>query len=705
MQYSNASLDCIISPKSVAVLGASNREGSVGNAVIKNIILGGYEGRIYPVNPSSSQVSGLACYSSLLDIKDQIDLAVVITPSHTVPDVIDECGKKGVKGSLVISAGFREIGGEGAMLEQKLVQAARKYNVRVIGPNCVGFINTSKSISLNAAFTKGMPRPGNIALVSQSGAICGAILEYAKARNIGFSKVFSLGNKVDVNENHVLEYLAGDTCSKVILMYIEDLTEGGKFLEIASNVTRSGKPIIALKVGQSSIGAKAIASHTGALAGSEEAYNAVFEQAGILRVETLEELFDYAIAFAYQNPPVGDAVIVSNAGGPAVIAADAAARYHLKLCTLDENITDNLRKVLPKNAVIINPVDIIGDASHERYESALRTVLKGQGVGSCIVVSTPQMMLDVEALARVIVNISREFPNKTILSCIIGIVGIENVLKILEENSIPQYVFPESAVRALAAMYKYAALVKKEKEIVPVFDADREAVRKVLAGVRNEGRNYVYESEAMAILSAYGIPVPHSAMATTEQECLRISRQIGYPVVLKITSPDIVHKVDVGGVILGLKNENEAKEAYHHLIQNVLKAQPDARIAGVNVVEFIEHGKEVIIGMKRVPQFGSLIMFGSGGIYVHVFGDVSFKLAPLTRSTSYEMIASTKTSKLLEGVRGEKPSDIQGVVDCLQRMSQLAVEFPEILEIDVNPLMVYGEGKGCKAADARMVIS
>lgn len=705
MHYSSASLDCMVSPKSIAVLGASSREGSVGNAVIKNIILGGYKGRIYPVNPSSSQILGLNCYSSLLDIKDQIDLAVVITPSHTVPGVIEECGKKGIKGALVISAGFREIGNEGAMLEQKLVQAAKKYDVRVIGPNCVGFINTSESISLNAAFTKGMPRAGNIALVSQSGAICGAILEYAKARNIGFSKVFSLGNKVDVNENHVLEFLARDPSSKVILMYIEDLTDGGKFLEVASNITRSGKPIIALKVGQSSIGAKAIASHTGALAGSEEAYNAVFEQAGILRVETLEELFDYAIAFAYQNLPLGDAVIVSNAGGPAVIAADTAAKYHLRLCTLDENVTGELKETLPKNAVIINPIDIIGDASHERYKSALRAVLKGPGVGSCIVISTPQMMLDVEALARVIVSISREFPNKTILSCIIGIVGIENVLEILEENSIPQYVFPESAVRALAAMYRYAALVRKEKEVVPLFDVDREAVRKILEGVRNEGRNYVYESEAMVILSAYGIPVPRSAIATTEEECLQLSRQIGYPIVLKITSPDIVHKVDVGGVILGLKNEIEVEEAFHQLMQNIRKARPDARIAGVHVVEFIAHGKEVIIGMKRVPQFGSLIMFGSGGIYVHVFGDVSFKLAPLTRSASYEMITSTKASKLLEGVRGEKPSDIRAVVDCLQRMSQLAVEFPEILEIDVNPLMVYGEGKGCKAADARMVIS
>jgi len=702
-------LENVISPTNVAILGASNRKGSVSNAVTLNILRSGFTGKVYPVNPSSDEVLGLKCYESILDIKNVIDLAVIITPSRVVPQVMEECGKKGVKGAVIISAGFKESGEEGKLLEEQVASIAKRYDVRLIGPNCVGIINTSPNISLNASFTKGMPRHGNIALVSQSGAICGAMLEYAKVKNIGFSKVFSLGNKADVNENDILEMLADDASTKVILMYIEDLVDGRRFIEIASDITgekEEKKPILAMKVGESPVGAKAIVSHTGALAGSEEAYNAIFAQAGVLKVETLEELFDYAIAFAHQPIPVGEGtVVVSNAGGPAVIVADAAARYDLKLARLDESTISKLVNTLPKTASLINPIDIIGDADHIRYENTLRVALKDPNVNSCIVVVTPPVMLNVQAVAEAMTRINKEFPEKTILSSIMGLTGYEDALKILDENKIPQYAFPESAVRTLAAMQMYGSWVRRPRTGIRLFDVNREIVRNVFSKVRQEGRNYVYETEAMHVLEAYGFPVPKSMIAISEDECAKVAEGIGYPVVLKISSPDIVHKVDVGGVELNLRNAQEVREAFRRIMQNVKHKMANARIIGINVQEFLKNGKETIIGMKRDKQFGPLLMFGLGGIYVGIFKDVSFRLAPIKELSAYNMIESTKASKLLSGVRGEKPSDINSIVECLQRLSQLVTDFPEIQELDVNPLLVFEQEKGCKAVDARIVIS
>ncbi|MEM3083629.1 MAG: acetate--CoA ligase family protein [Nitrososphaerales archaeon] len=697
-----------ISPRSVAILGASNRQGSVGNAVMLNILRGKFNGKIYPVNPSNSEVLGIKCYNNVIDIDDEIDLAVIITPRKVVPQVIDECGVKGVKGAVIISAGFKESGEEGRLLEKEVTEIARRYGIRIIGPNCVGMINADPKVSLNASFTKGMPKYGNITLVSQSGAICGAMLEYAKVRNIGFSKVFSLGNKADVNENDILAQLADDRSTQVILMYIEDLADGRQFIEIASRITSEGdvrKPILALKVGESLVGAKAIASHTGALAGSAEAYNAVFAQAGVLRVETLEELFDYAVAFAYQPIPPGEGtVVVSNSGGPAVIVADTAARYNLRLTRLNKKTLHKLRSMLPETASLINPIDIVGDADHIRYYNALRAVLNDENVSSCIVLCTPALMLDVEALANAIVRINREFKEKTILSCILGVSDIERALKTLEENNIPQYAFPESAVRTLVTMGRYRSWITRPRTSVRVFDVNKDEVQTVFSGIRRQARNYVYETEAMRVLEAYGFPIPKYKIVNDEDDCVKASKEIGYPVVLKIVSPDIIHKFDVGGVELDLKNDQEVKGAFRSIMQRVKNARPNAKIIGVNVQEFMKGGKETIIGMKRDPQFGPLLMFGLGGIYVGVFKDISFRLAPIKELSAYDMIDSTKASKLLSGVRGEKPSDIRSIVECLQRLSQLVIDFPEIQEMDINPLLVFEEGKGCKAVDARIFI-
>jgi acetyl coenzyme A synthetase (ADP forming)-like protein len=703
------SFENIISPTSIAVLGASGRKGSVGNAVMCNIISGGYTGKLYPVNPSSDRILDLKCYKSILDIKDPVELAIIITPSKVVPQVMEECGKKGIKTAVIISAGFKEIGEQGKTLENRVKTIAKNYGVRLIGPNCIGFINTDPKISLNASFTKGMPKRGNIALVSQSGAICVAILEYAKIRNIGFSKVISLGNKADINEIDILTVLENDLFTKVILMYIEDLVNGREFISTASRITgeiENRKPILALKVGESSIGVKAIASHTGALAGSHEAYNAIFTQSGVLRVETLEELFDYAVAFAYQPITTmdGSTSVVSNAGGLATIVADTAARYNLKLATLSDKTITELVKILPKTASFMNPVDIVGDADHIRYENALRIVLNDQNVNSCIVLSTPQMMLNIESLADVLIKIKKEFKEKTIVSCIMAVTEMGAGLSKLDENSIPHYSFPESATRSISTMQTYKGWIRRPRTDIQVFQVDRGSVGRLFAEVRSQQRNYVHETEAMQVLHAYGIQMPQARLAPIdEDECVKLSDEIGYPVVLKIISPDIVHKVDVGGVELNLKNSQEVRAAYRRIIDSVRDS--NARIIGFHIEEFIKSGKEVIIGIKHDPQFGPLIMFGSGGIYVEVFKDVSFRLAPIRELSAHHMIESTKANKLLSGIRGEKPSDIDSVVECLQRVSQLAIDFPEIQELDINPLLVFEQGKRYRAVDARLVIS
>jgi acetyl coenzyme A synthetase (ADP forming)-like protein len=702
-------IENLVHPTSVAIIGASNRKGSVGNAVMTNILSGGFTGKLYPINPSSDTILGLKCYKNILDIDLHIDLAVIVTPNNIVPQIIEECGRKGVKAAVIISAGFKETGEQGKILEDKIKRIAKDYDMKLLGPNCIGFINTDPKILLNASFTKGMPKSGNIALISQSGAICVAMLEYAKMRNMGFSKVVSLGNKADLNENDFLAMLANDDSTKVILMYIEDLVDGRKFIETASHITgeiEKRKPILALKVGESTIGARSIASHTGALAGSQEAYKAIFAQSGVLKMETLEELFDYAMAFAYQPIPRGDGtVVVSNAGGPAIIFADAATKYNLKLSRLSEKTIKELEKVLPKTASLINPIDIIGDADHTRYENALRVVLGDSNVDSCVVISTPQMMLNMESLADVMIKINKEFKEKTILSCMMAISGIENALAKLDENKIPQYSFPESSARSIVAMQEYRSWVARPRTGIKQFKVSKDEVRTLFTKVKEKGRNYVDEVEAMQVLKSYGFQIPTYKIATNEDDCVIISEQIGFPVVLKISSPDVVHKTDIGGVELDLKNAQEVRDAFQKIMQNVRHAKANAKIAGINVEEFVKCGKEVIIGMKRDPQFGPLLMFGLGGIYVEIFKDISFRLAPIKELGARNMIESTKVNKLLSGERGERPSDIDSIIECMERLSQLVTDFSEIQEIDINPLLVFEQAKGCKVIDARIVIS
>ena len=693
------------SPKSIAIIGASEKPG-VGKTIFYNIAKH-FKGKIYPVTPSNPTVGGLTAYKNVLDIPDSVDLAVVAAPSKFTPAVIEEVGKKGIKGAIIVSAGFKEVDEAGAKLEREVGEIAKKYGIRVIGPNCLGIMSFSKDNIMNSTFLKVTPKYGNIALVSQSGAICAATVEDAEAQDIGFSKVISMGNKVDMDESDVLELLAEDEDTRVIVMYLEDIRNGRRFMEIAKEITtEKKKPIIVLKAGRTAEGAKAAASHTGALGGSDANYEAAFAQCGVIRVDTMGELFDLATAFSKQPLPDGDVVIVSNAGGPAIISTDACSRYGLKMADMS-SIKDEIAKVIPPYGSPRNPVDIVGDADYLRFEKVLLLVLAHPNVGSVVTMCTPSATLNYDDLARVLVKMSQQFPNKTILASLMGLAeGIEN-RKIMSEGGIPYYLYAEPAIKTLKAMYDFKKWVDKASTKAPTlqFTKDTDKVKSIFENVRKHGRANLLEEEGYEVLQAYGFPTPQSILCTTEQEGIDAARHIGYPLVMKIVSPDIIHKSDAGGVKVGVKTDDELKSAFRTITENALKYKSDAKIKGVLVQEMVKSAKETILGASQDPTFGPVIMFGLGGIYVEVLKDVVFRVAPIDEQEAINMVESIKTIKLLKGVRGEKPSDLKAIADSLQRLSQLVVDFQEIKEFDINPLLVLEEGKGARVVDARIILS
>ena len=692
------------SPKSIAIIGASEKPG-VGKTIFYNIAKH-FKGKIYPVTPSNPTVGGLTAYKNVLDIPDSVDLAVVAAPSKFTPSVMEEVGKKGIKGAIIVSAGFKEVDEAGAKLEREVGEIAKKYGIRVIGPNCLGIMSFSKDNIMNSTFLKVTPKYGNIALVSQSGAICAATVEDAEAQDIGFSKVISMGNKVDMDESDVLELLAEDEDTRVIVMYLEDIRNGRRFMEIAKEITtEKKKPIIVLKAGRTAEGAKAAASHTGALGGSDANYEAAFAQCGVIRVDTMGELFDLATAFSKQPLPDGDVVIVSNAGGPAIISTDACSRYGLKMADMS-SIKDEIAKVIPPYGSPRNPVDIVGDADYLRFEKVLLLVLAHPNVGSVVTMCTPSATLNYDDLARVLVKMSQQFPNKTILASLMGLAeGIEN-RKIMSEGGIPYYLYAEPAIKTLKAMYDFKKWVDKASTKAPTlqFTKDTDKVKSIFENVRKHGRANLLEEEGYEVLQAYGFPTPQSILCTTEQEGIDAARHIGYPLVMKIVSPDIIHKSDAGGVKVGVKTDDELKSAFRTITENALKYKSDAKIKGVLVQEMVKSAKETILGASQDPTFGPVIMFGLGGIYVEVLKDVVFGVAPIDEQEAINMVESIKTIKLLKGVRGEKPSDLKAIADSLQRLSQLVVDFQEIKEFDINPLLVLEEGKGARVVDARIIL-
>jgi len=692
-----------LSPKSIAVIGASDKQGSVGRAITSNI-MNGYKGIVYPISPTRETVFDQKAYKSVLDVPDSIDLAVVITKNTIVPVVLEECGKKKIKGAIVITAGFKEVDEEGKKLEQKLKDIATKYGVKVIGPNCLGVMNLEPQTMMNSTFLKITPKSGKIALVSQSGAICAALVEDASAQGIGFSAVVSMGNKADMTEIDVLKMLADHEQTKVIVMYLEDMGDGQEFLKVCKQITKNNKkPILVLKSGRSPEGAKAAMSHTGALMGSDEIYDAVIKQSGAIRVDTMEELFDYATAFSKQPLPTeGDLVIVSNAGGPAIISTDSCSKLGIKMAKIEE-IRPKIDAVIPPWGSSRNPVDIVGDADFNRFENVLNEVLAHKNVGSVISMCTPSATLDYDKLAEVIVKMSKKY-KKTMLASLMGLdEGITN-REILANGDVPYYTYAEGSIRALKAMLRFADWIKTPEGNIAKFDVDKEKASKVFDKVKEEGRTNLLEEEGLEILSAYGFPLPKSILAKTEDEAVEAANKIGYPTVMKITSPQIVHKSDAGGVKVNLSSDKEVRDAFKVIVDNAKKYDSKAEIKGVLIVEMVKGGKEMIIGSKLEPGFGPVVMLGMGGIYVEILKDVTFRLAPFTDQEANDMISSIKTKKLLEGVRGEKPSDVEKLSECIQRLSQLVTDFREIKELDMNPVLVMEEGEGCKILDVRIGI-
>jgi acetyltransferase len=692
-------------PESVAVVGASANPVKLGHAVLKNLVEGGYaqRGKIYPINPGGGEILGLATFPSVGDVPEKIDLAVIVIPYPHVPEALRLCGEKGIPAAIVISAGFREAGMEGLEREMELVQIAHQYKIRLIGPNCLGVIDTFTP--LNASFAAGTPPGGPMAFMSQSGALGTAVLDIALAGRLGLSKFASLGNKADVSETDLLQAWVDDEHTRVIMIYSEGLPNGQEFIRVARQITRQ-KPVVAIKSGVTQSGSRAVSSHTGSLAGSEQAYQAAFRQAGILRADSMEALFDMALAIGYQPALTGDRIaIITNAGGPGILATDALERAGLSMARFQNETIHELEMYLPDAASAANPVDVLGDARADRYQYALSTVAADPNVDGLLVVLTPQAMTEIEATAHAVGELTASTV-KPVLACFMGEARVKSGIEILNQHGVPNYPFPERAALAFQAMAEYRRIRGRALPEYVRYDVDRAAVEKAFSQVRSEGRVTIGDFEARAIMEAYGLKIPRSEVARDPDHAVEIASNIGYPVVLKIASPDILHKTDVGGVKVGLENSEAVRDAFELMVYRAQRYIPEARILGCLVQEMVPAGGiEVLVGMNRDPQFGPLVTFGLGGIYVETLKDVTFRVAPFSQQEAEEMLSEIRAHALLDGVRGKPAADKQAIVDTLLRMGQLVIDFPEITELDINPMMVYQRGQGAIAIDMRLALA
>jgi len=693
------SLEKLFIPQSIAVIGASSKKGKIGYAIMENIIKYGYKGKVYPVNIKEKEIMGLKAYKSVLDVKGDIDLAIIAIPAKFVPSVVLECGKKGVKAIIIISSGFSEIGD--SKTETMLVETAKKYGMRILGPNVFGVVYTPHS--LNATFGPREILKGNIAFITQSGAIGIALMDKAKAENIGLSAVVSVGNKADIEDSDLLEFFSGDDNTKVILLYIEGLKSGRRFLESAAE-TSFRKPIIAIKSGRTKKGARAAASHTGSLAGSDRIFSAAFKQSGVLRADTMEEAFEWARMLSLSPIPKGEnCLIITNGGGVGVLATDACEKEGIKLLDDYRYLEETFKPLIPEFGSAKNPIDITGQSREMEYKIILKKALEEDRVDSIIILYCEAAVVDTDKFADYIIEeVKNSKTKKPVVVSLIGGEKGKRALEKLNKNGIPSYEEPERAVSTMAALYRWWRFTKRRKAAKREIYMDKEKIYSIINRAREEGRLQLLENEAKDILKACGLDVPEYKLAKTIDEAVEYAKEIGYPVVLKIVSEDIIHKSDIGGVKVGIKNEEELKNAYREIMYRAKKSYPEANIRGILVNEMVEKGVETIIGSSEDPQFGPVIMFGLGGIYVEVLKDVAFRVAPIDKEDALEMINDIKSYPLLYGVRGEKRKDINSLAENISVLSHLTYEISEIVEIDINPLMVLEEG--CKVVDARMTL-
>jgi len=700
-------LDGIFKPKSIAVIGASTRPGTVGNDLFRNLLYGGYQGCVYPINPKAEHIFGVHSYATLSDLPNDVDLAVLIVPAKAVLGIIDEAKAKNVKGMVIISAGFKETGKEGAELEKQVAAKVREAGIPLIGPNCLGVINANPEVRMNATFAAKIPSYGKLAFFSQSGALCTSVLDYAEARQMGFSKFISFGNKADVKEIDILEYLADDPETNTIAMYLEDISDGHKFIEIASKIFwEKKKPLICLKSGRSAEGAKAVSSHTGSLAGSDQVYNAVFAQSGVQRVNTISELFDYAALYTTQPLPKGNRLaIITNAGGPGIMATDAAVNIGLKLAELGERTKEMLKPALPAAASLHNPVDVIGDARCDRYEAATRVILEDPNVDMGMVILTPQSMTDSDNIGAVIPKAIAGI-DKPVVAAFMGVKEVAVGVDTLVKNGVPNYSFPEDGINALGAAYQLIGLRDLgSREFVKFNDCDVEKAKKIIADALGDAdEKYMTQAECRPLFECYKLPLLKSGIAKSADEAAEIVKGIGKNVVMKVMSADVVHKFDAGGVILNVDGPDAAKATYAKIYENVEKHVPGAKIDGILIEEMAGKGAEVIVGCNRDDNFGPLMMFGLGGTLVEVLKDVTFRLAPMWKVSAERMVRDIKAFKVLDGFRGAPKADIDSIVNTILRISEMVTNHPEIAEMDINPLIVHAEGKGSSVADSRVML-
>lgn len=697
-------LEKIFDAGSVAVIGASPTQGTIGHAIIKNLMEGGFEGRILPVNPKYSDIEGLQCYKSILGAEDHVDMAVIATPISTVRDIVEECVEAGVGGAIIISAGGKETGEKGRKIEEEIGRIAMEGGLRIVGPNCMGIIRPGKK--LNASFAARMPFQGKLAFISQSGAICSAMLDLSMKERMGFSYFVSIGSMLDVDFGDLIDYLGDEPDVNSILLYIESLTEIRKFMSAAREVSRV-KPIVVLKAGKSAAGAKAAASHTGAMAGEDAVYDAAFRRAGIARVRNLEDFFDCAELLAKQTPPKGPrVVVVTNSGGPGVMAADAVAEYGLELSPLREETVSQLNEVLPAHWSHGNPIDLLGDAGPDRY-AKVATCCFGQGdMDGMLVILNPQAMTDPAEVAKAMTESLKGRPYP-VFAAWMGGEDVEEGIEILNRGGIPTYGTPERAVRSFMYLYHYSKNLEMLQETPSLLPQGMEPDEGQAAGILKEGlkreKGILTEAESKRLLSSYGIEVNRTETAGSADEALRLAGEIGYPLVMKVHSTEITHKTEAGGVKIGLRTDEEVRQAYEEIMESARAYDPDAAVEGVSLQPMIANPEaEILIGAKRDESFGPVILFGLGGIYAEVLGDRALGLPPLNQTLARRLMEETKVFRILKGYRNRPAANLELLEQMLVSLSHLLVDFPEIAELDMNPVIVK-DGKPC-AVDARVIV-
>ena len=696
-------LAAMLAPRAVAVIGASTRPYTIGNQLVRNLLDDGFTGAVYPVNGHAHAVCGVRAHATIADVPERADVAIVVVPRESVLDVAEQCGRAGVRALVVISAGFKEAGAAGAAHERELLAVARRYGMRMLGPNCMGVINTDPAVSMNGTFAATMPPVGTAGFVSQSGALGASILDYARTYGIGIAQFVSIGNKADVSGNDLLLAWESDPAVRVILMYVENFGNPQRFLEIASRVSKV-KPIIIVKAGSSRAGARAASSHTGALAASNRAVDALLAQAGVMRAGSMEELFDMAAAFTVaRHPRSRRTAVVTNAGGPGILAADALEAHGLELVDLAPATVAALEPLFPREASIRNPLDMIASATPQGYRRAMTAVLADPNVDAVIPIFVPVLDVRQEDVAEAVVAATRERPDKPVLGVLMGREGLPRGRRELASAGIPTYVFPESAARALAALNRHREWAERPPEIAESLAVDRAAAAALLAAVQRDRREKLTELEAIDLLAAYGVPAARARMVGGEQAAAEAACSLGFPVAMKIVSPDVIHKSDAGGVQLGISSEREARAAYLQIMREVRQRLPAARLTGVLVQRMVTGGIETIVGISRDRNFGPLVMFGLGGIFVEVLGDVVFRIAPLSGRQADEMVGGIRAAGILEGIRGQPRMDRAALADVIRRVAQLAADFPQIQELDVNPLLAFEAG--AVAVDARVRVS